>query len=169
MKYGELRSALNARSAKPSLCDVREAVLSLRRSKSMLVDADDPNSRSVGSFFVNPVVGEEDLDLVSRRARTHGLLERDEEVPSYDIGGGRFKLPAAWLIERAGFDKGTRRGRVGLSSAHALALVHHGGGRTVDLLALAREIRDGVVRAFGIELHPEPVFVGFETPNPLTG
>jgi UDP-N-acetylmuramate dehydrogenase len=82
-------------------------------------------------------------------------------MPIYPADGGH-KLSAAWLIERAGFERGTRRGPVGISSQHTLALVHHGGGRTVDLLQLAAEVRAGVRRCFGVTLQPEPAFVGFD-------
>ena len=169
MRYKELERSMSIRNSSPTIADVREVVLDLRRSKSMVLDPGDPNRRSAGSFFVNPVIEIEGLSAVSQCGRATGVLQGDEQVPSFDIGGGRFKVSAGWLIEKAGFDKGMRRGLVGISSAHALALVNHGGGTAADLVALAREIRDGVQRSFGIELRPEPVFVGFETDNPLDG
>ncbi len=167
LAYQELRRAMAVRGSSPSISDVREVVLALRRSKSMVLDPDDPNRRSAGSFFVNPVVDQKALEDLDRRARKAGLLTGDGGVPSFDIGAGRFKVPAGWLIEGAGFHKGLRRGPVGISPAHALALVHHGGGTAAQLVALAREIRDGVRNTFGIALHPEPVFLGFDRPNPL--
>jgi UDP-N-acetylmuramate dehydrogenase len=133
----------------------------------MVIDGDDPNRRSVGSFFVNPAVEGETLETLNQRARSSGVLAETDDIPTFPVEEGRFKVPAAWLIERAGFAKGLRRGPVGISSAHALALVHHGGGSSAELVALAREIRDGVHRTFGIELQPEPVFLGFQSPNPL--
>ncbi len=169
LAYQELRRTLAARESQPGVADVRDAVLELRRSKSMVLDAADPNRRSAGSFFVNPVVDHGGLADVNLRAREAGGLTGEDRVPSFDIGAGRFKISAGWLIERAGFHKGLVRGRVGISSAHALALVHRGGGSATELVALAREIRDGVRQTFGITLRPEPVFLGFPTSNPLDG
>lgn len=165
--YRELQRAVAFREAVPSVAEVREAVLDLRRSKSMVLDPGDPNSRSAGSFFVNPVVPIEGLAKMNRCGRAAGVLTGDDPVPSFELGEELFKVPAGWLIEKAGFRKGMRRGPVGISSAHALALVHHGGGTAADLVALAREIRDGVHKAFGVELRPEPVFLGFGCDNPL--
>jgi UDP-N-acetylmuramate dehydrogenase len=155
--YGELGARLGV-VARPGLADVREAVLDLRRAKSMLVLRDDPNRRSVGSFFVNPTVERRVADAVRTRTAAGG------EMPAHPAADGRVKLSAAWLIERAGFPRGLRRGAVGLSSRHALALVHHGGGTTAELLALALEIRDAVAARFGVELEPEPSFLGFSAP-----
>ncbi len=157
--YRELAELLGRASAAPSLADVRDAVLTLRRSKSMVADADDPNRRSVGSFFVNPLVPNQNLVRIAAAA--------DAEVPAFLAGDGMVKIPAAWLIERAGFRRGLARGGVGISTAHTLAIVNRGTGSADELLALAREIRDGVRARFGIELRPEPVFIGFGSPNPL--
>jgi UDP-N-acetylmuramate dehydrogenase len=168
VKYRELERALGARRGAPTVADVREAVLDLRRAKSMLIDECHPNRRSVGSFFVNPVVDAGSLAALEEEARSSGALLPGENLPSFPTGDGGFKVPAAWLIEHAGFEKGLRRGSVGISNAHALALVHHGGGSTAELVALAREIREGVLQTFGIELQPEPVFLGFPTRNPLS-
>jgi len=167
LHYEELRRVMAVRGSSPSVADVRVAVLDLRRSKSMLLDPDDLNRRSAGSFFVNPVVDREGLADLERRGREAGVLTEDGRPPSFEIGQGSFKLPAGWLIEQAGFHKGLRRGPVGISSAHALALIHHGGGSAAQLIALAREIRDGVRQMFGITLRPEPVFLGFGNGNPL--
>jgi UDP-N-acetylmuramate dehydrogenase len=158
LAYRELRELLAVSGSAPDLPRVRSAVLELRRGKSMVLDPDDPNRRSVGSFFVNPVL--DDAALAALEAAVAGT------VPSYEIDGSH-KVPAAWLIEQAGFHRGLSRGHVGISSNHTLALVHHGGGTTKELLDLAREIRDGVRQRFGIELRPEPVFVGFDSANPL--
>lgn len=167
LAYQELRGAVEAHGSSPGVADVREAVLELRRSKSMVLDPTDPNRRSAGSFFVNPVVDRDRLTDIRRRALELGVLTGDEQVRSFDIGSGSVKVPAGWLIEKAGFHKGLVRGPVGISSAHALALVHHGGGTAAQLVALAREIRDGVRKTFGITLRPEPVFLGFENEDPL--
>lgn len=165
--YRELQRTLGVRRTHPSPADVREAVLELRRAKSMVLDPSDPDRRSVGSFFVNPVLDAEGLIRLEERARAVGALAPAEKLPSFPAEEGFFKVPAAWLIERSGFPKGLRRGSVGISGAHALALVHHGGGTTAELVALAREIRRAVLQRFQIELRPEPVFLGFPTANPL--
>jgi len=167
--YRELQRSLGIRRARPSLADIREAVLELRRAKSMVIDPTDANRRSVGSFFVNPVLDAVALAGLEECARAVGALAPGENLPSFAAGEGLFKVPAAWLIERSGFPKGLRRGPVGISGAHALSLVHHGGGTTAELVALARDVRQGVLQRFQIDLQPEPVFLGFPTPNPLLG
>jgi UDP-N-acetylmuramate dehydrogenase len=158
--YGELRRVLDGQGA--DVRRVRDTVLELRRRKSMVVDANDPNSRSVGSFFTNPIVDEDLAHRVVEHAVQRGIVETPDDVPRYDAGDGRIKFPAAWLIERAGIAKGTRRGGVGVSSKHTLALVHLGGGTTRALLDLGREIRDRVDDEFGVRLVPEPRLVGTE-------
>ena len=165
--YQELRQTLEAKGSAPGPIEVREAVLNLRRGKSMLLDDTDPNRRSVGSFFVNPVVDAAELDVMQIRARAAGVVAADEGVPNFEMEDGKYKVPAGWLVENAGFAKGLQRGRVGVSTAHALALVHHGGGSASDVVALAREIRGGVFATFGIVLRPEPVFLGFDGGDPL--
>ena len=157
VRYAELARRLGvALGERAPLDDVRAAVLDLRRGKAMVVDPADPDSRSAGSFFTNPV-----LDRTSYAAL---VARAGADVPSFpvdgDSGGGAVKVPAAWLIERAGFGRGYGTGAVGISSKHTLALVNRGGGTAAELLALARAIRDGVRGRFGVELHPEPVIVG---------
>jgi UDP-N-acetylmuramate dehydrogenase len=169
IEYRELKRALGIGRATPTLAKVRSAVLELRRSKSMVISEDDPNRRSVGSFFINPIVDGATLASLDSGLRASGALPATESVPTFPVADGRFKVPAAWLIEKAGFEKGLRRGSFGISSAHALALVHYGGGSAAELVALARDIREGVRRRFDIELQPEPVFLGFPTANPLSG
>ena len=150
--YAELARTLGVGlGERAPLADVRDAVLGLRRSKGMVLDAADPDTRSAGSFFTNPRLSAREF-LV--------LRERFPDVPSWAEADGRVKVPAAWLIERAGYGKGYGRGPVGISSKHTLALVHRGGGTTADLLTLAREVRDGVRGTFGVELVNEPVLVG---------
>ncbi len=168
LRYPELERQVRERCERPGLAEVRREVIALRRSKSMVLDdPEDPNRRSVGSFFVNPVVTAEHLRRIERRARSTGAVAGAGKVPRFSTGEDRFKVPAAWLIEASGFARGTRRGPVGLSSRHALALVHHGGGRTADLVAFAAEIRDAVRVRFGVTLRPEPTFLGFDDPDPL--
>ncbi|MDP9497310.1 MAG: UDP-N-acetylmuramate dehydrogenase [Actinomycetota bacterium] len=158
VRYAELARALGVELGECApLTDVRSAVLALRRGKGMVVDPDDPDSRSAGSFFTNPVLTGAELAVFAERVRAR---LGDVHVPGHPDGNGRTKLSAAWLIQHAGFDKGTGDGAVGLSGKHVLALVNRGGGTTAELLALARRVRDGVCEAFGIELVPEPVLVG---------
>ncbi len=162
VRYAELERALAGRADR-SLATVREAVLELRRQKSMVIDPDDPNHRSAGSFFTNPIVEPEVADALVARALSEGLVQSAGEVPRWPVdGGARVKLAAGWLIERAGIAKGLRHGRVGISSKHALALVHHGGGTTAELLELAARARAAVRGRFGVTLTMEPVTWGFE-------
>jgi len=161
--YQELEDTLASRGIvgdRRSPAVVAETVRALRAKKSMVLDPADPNRRSVGSFFTNPVVDGASFDALAARAVAAGLVATPAEVPRFEAGEGRRKVPAAWLIERAGFTKGLRRGAVGISSAHALALVHHGGGTTAALLALAQEIQDGVRARFGVALEREPIVLG---------
>ncbi len=152
-RYPELARALVARDgARVSLRTVRETVLSLRRGKGMVLDPDDPESVSAGSFFVNPIVDAAGLAEVEARA--------GERPPCFDAGAGRSKLAAAWLVEHAGFRRGWGEGRVGVSRKHALALVNRGGATARELLSAARAIREGVRARFGVALEPEPVLVG---------
>lgn len=139
--------------AAPSPVEIRSAVLEIRRGKSMVLDPDDPNRRSAGSFFMNPEVAAAEAD------RAAAALGND--LPRYPGEGGKVKLPAAWLIEKSGFPPGTRRGAVGLSTRHALSIVNRGGAKAADIISFAREIRRGVRSTCGVELHPEPDFVGF--------
>jgi UDP-N-acetylmuramate dehydrogenase len=151
VRYAELARAVGDH---PSLAEVRHAVLALRRRKGMVIDRADPDSVSAGSFFVNPILSPDALDAVATRSGA--------QPPAWKEADGRVKTSAAWLIERAGFQRGYGNGRVGLSHKHTLALVNRGGGTTAELLALARELRDGVCERFGVELQPEPTLVGVE-------
>lgn len=159
LRYAELARALGG-AGTPSLVEVRERVLELRRSKSMVLDPHDENRRSAGSFFTNPVVEPDVAAALVKQAVREGVAASAAAVPQFRAEGGRVKLAAGWLIEAAGFRKGERRGAVGISSRHALALVHHGGGSTRELLALAEEICERVRARFGVELQREPVLVG---------
>jgi UDP-N-acetylmuramate dehydrogenase len=141
----------------PTVAVVRDAVLSIRRSKGMVVDTRDPDSRSVGSFFMNPVVAERDRERIASIA--------GGPPPCFAADDGRVKIPAAWLIERSGFRKGHVDGAVGISTKHPLALVNRGGAAAVDVLRLASAVKRGVADRFGIWLRPEPIFVGFDA-NP---
>lgn len=157
LRYGDLTRhfGLGPDQPAPPLEEIRRAVLAVRRSKSMVWDPEDPNRRSAGSFFTNPVVPE---------AQVLEIRARAPEAPAHPLGGGRARLPAAWLIEHAGFPKGYTRGRAGLSTNHVLALVNRGGASASELLALAAEIRREVRARFGVLLEPEPNFLGFRDP-----
>ncbi|HEX3694535.1 MAG TPA: UDP-N-acetylmuramate dehydrogenase [Polyangia bacterium] len=159
IRYGELAAALGA-TPHPSLAVVRTTVLDLRRKKSMVIDPADPNRRSVGSFFTNPLVSAAQAQALTARLLADGLIAAATELPQFPAGDGRIKLSAGWLIERAGIGKGLRAGAVGVSTKHALALVHHGGGSTTELLALATRVQQAVRDRFGIVLSPEPIFLG---------
>jgi UDP-N-acetylmuramate dehydrogenase len=162
LRYPELRRAVEASPDFASLTPtaalqaVRTTVLALRRGKSMVIDPADPESRSVGSFFMNPVLD----DLAMQRVRGRWAASGGAgEVPFFPAGDGRAKVPAAWLVEQAGFPRGTERAGVGVSRNHALALVNRG-GTTHALLALAAEITEAVEARFGIALEREPVYLG---------
>ena len=133
---------------------VREAVLHLRRQKSMVLDPTDPNARSAGSFFLNPILTEKEFTAFEQRWKAAG---NEDALPGFSTPEG-IKVPAAWLVEQAGFPRGFRRGGVGISARHALALIN-GGGTTRELLELATEIQGRVDERFGLRLEIEPVVV----------
>lgn len=171
IRYAELARALRVEvGATPPLADVRAAVLALRRSKGMVLDPHDADSVSAGSFFTNPILDAGAFAALEARARES--LGDDVRVPAFPEPDGRVKTSAAWLIERAGFAKGHGDpAGIAISSKHVLALTNRGAGTTAQLVGLAREIADGVEAAFGVRLHPEPVFVGHaweRAPKPLS-
>ncbi len=142
---------------KPNLKETREAVISIRAKKSMVINPQDPNSRSAGSFFKNPIVTKEKFTEIEKLARLSGT----EAVPFFKVDDNKVKIPAAWLIEKTGFHKGFQKGAVGLSTNHTLAIVNLGNAKAADVLALRDEIQTKVNLCFRVELKPEPVFVGF--------
>jgi len=157
LRYAELQRAFPAGSD-VSLVEVAAVVRRVRQSKGMLLVEGDPDCRSAGSFFKNPVVTEEQVRQI---AATIG-----REPPRFPAGpepenAGRVKIPAAWLIEQAGFAKGYALGAAGVSSRHTLALINRGGATAEEILALASQIADAVETRFGIRLEMEPVLVGF--------
>jgi UDP-N-acetylmuramate dehydrogenase len=155
--YDELARSLGiAAGERAPLGQVRDAVLALRRGKGMVLDPDDPDTRSAGSFFLNPV-----LDVADAGRLT-------EAAPRWPAGAGRVKTSAAWLIEQAGFARGAGDGAARLSSKHTLALVNGGGATAADLVALASQVRAQVHRRFGVVLEPEPRLVGVAL-DPLEG
>ncbi len=149
LKYAELQKAVQGEAL--SLRRTREAVLALRRKKSMVLDPQDPNRRSAGSFFTNPIVP---------RAKAQALAASEPQMPQFPAAEGYTKLSAGWLIERAGYRKGHIQGAVGLSTNHALALINRGGGTAQALLELAKGIIEAVEARFGITLRMEPVLIG---------
>lgn len=141
------------------LADARAGVLAQRRQRGMVLDAADHDTWSCGSFFTNPIVSAEEFAAFGERARAR--LGADVSIAHWPDADGRVKLSAAWLIERAGFSKGFGLpGPAALSTKHTLAVTNRGGASASDVVALAREVRDGVREAFGVSLVNEPVFVG---------
>jgi UDP-N-acetylmuramate dehydrogenase len=138
----------------PSVAAVRDAVLAVRTRKGMVIDAADPDTRSVGSFFMNPIVTAAEYE--------HAASLQDAHPPAFPMADGRVKVSAAWLIEHAGFARGEVDGAVGISSKHTLALINRGGATARDVLRLATRIKRHVGDRFGIWLRPEPLFVGFD-------
>ncbi len=159
--YPDLQRFFGERRDPPSLSEIRDAVLKIRMAKAMIIVPGDPDCRSAGSFFKNPIVTESVAADVEEGARRLAAMKAEESLPRFKAPDGKVKLPAAWLIEHAGFQKGYTRGPVGLSSKHALALVNRGGAAARDVLTLMLEIQSAVKERFGIDLQPEPEFVGF--------
>ena len=156
VRYAEVERWLGARGLRaPTLADVRRGVLDIRRGKSMVIEPADPNRRSCGSFFVNPVVSPDEAVRIETVTGNPGM-------PRWPERDGRLKLSAAWLIEGAGFTRGHTEGPVGLSTRHALAIVAHDGARARDVLAFARRLQETVQDRFGVRLVPEPVLWGFD-------
>jgi UDP-N-acetylmuramate dehydrogenase len=155
--YSDLRNYFSRpphRATIPSLAQAREAVLEIRRAKGMVLDADDADSRSAGSFFQNPVVSRAEYERIAQESGT--------AVPHFDAGAGQVKLAAAWLIEQSGIAKGFALGAAAISRKHTLALVNRGGATAADILRLKEYVQQRVLDRFGVELHPEPVMLGFE-------
>ena len=157
--YKDLREIFSGK--KPSLKETREAVLRIREAKSMVINSNDPNSKSAGSFFKNPIVSKEILPEIEKKLESFG----ETKVPNFSVDEKNVKIPAAWLIEKSGFCKGYRKGSVGLSTKHTLAVVNYENGTANEIIALKNEIQEKVKEKFAVELETEPVFVGFdETP-----
>ena len=157
LRYAELQKTF-AVGAKPALQEVADAVRRIRCSKGMLLEEGQPDCRSAGSFFKNPIVSEEHVAQIAASGGKQPPRFPAGPGPDY---AGRIKIPAAWLIEQAGFAKGLAMGAAGISTLHTLALVNLGGATARDILALAEHIRSAVASRFGIQLEMEPVLVGF--------
>ena len=157
--YEELAGALGVQAGEEADgALIREAVLGLRRAKGMVLDPEDHDTWSAGSFFTNPVMGEQEFAALAARAAELGI----SEPPRFPAGDGEVKGSAAWCIEKAGFQRGEARGAVALSGKHALALTNRGGATAAELVGFAREIAGRVEGLFGVALRPEPVLVGLE-------
>ncbi len=159
LRYADLQRAFGS-DAQPSLAEVAAVVRRVRQTKGMLLVEGDPDCRSAGSFFKNPVVDDEQVRQIAEKSGT--------EPPRFPAGPGadnqrRVKLPAAWLIEQAGFAKGYALGAAGISSRHTLALINRGGATAGEMLTLATLITQAVEERFGIHLEREPVLVGMNS------
>lgn len=163
IEYADLKKYFAGVAGTPSLLQVRDAVRAVRESKAMLLTEGDEDGRSAGSFFKNPVVSATEADRIEAHARE---IAPKEAMPHFQSDDGLVKLSAAWLVEHAGIHKGYGRGAVGISRKHALAIVNRGGATAREIVALKNEIQQRVLDAWGIHLHPEPVFVYPKTSCP---
>ena len=178
LRYADLKAHFDGRAKRPSLPEVRQAVLEIRRQKAMVVEDAEPDSRSAGSFFKNPLITRAHWRQIAQRYElrkppaksaqpepaVRGVSQvrsAEPRVPGFEAADGRVKIPAAWLVEQAGMHRGFQLGPVAISRKHALALVNRGGASAADLLKLMKLVQTKVYEAFAIELEPEPVFVGF--------
>jgi UDP-N-acetylmuramate dehydrogenase len=150
LSYADLKKHFAGKS-EPTLAEVAAAVRGIRHGKGMLIVEGDPDCRSAGSFFKNPIVTNEHYARIAESAGG---------APGYPAGDGFVKLPAAWLVEQAGFHKGYVFGHAGISSRHALALINRGEANAADILALCDKIVATIEQKFGIRIEPEPVFLG---------
>jgi UDP-N-acetylmuramate dehydrogenase len=156
LQYADLKNHFAGWNEVPTLADVREAVRKIRASKGMLITEGDPDCRSAGSFFKNPVLSAESFERLTKSA-----AEKNLQIPSYPGLESQRKVSAAWLVEHSGFSKGFTSGNVGISRKHALAIVNRGEATAADVVALKNHIQDRVEDIWSIRLEPEPVFVGF--------
>jgi UDP-N-acetylmuramate dehydrogenase len=145
----------------PNLQETRDAVLKIRSAKSMVIDKNDINSQSAGSFFKNPVVSNEEFEEIKKALIIKGIITNEENVPFFKVDDQNIKIPAAWIIEKSGFYKGFERGNAGLSSKHTLAIINRGNAKADDIIQLMNEIQNKVRDGFDVQLDPEPIFVGF--------
>ncbi|MGV9790032.1 UDP-N-acetylmuramate dehydrogenase [Streptomyces sp. NPDC003435] len=159
IRYAETARVLGVEPGdRVPLADARETVLRLRAGKGMVLDPEDHDTWSAGSFFTNPILDEDQVAAFQVRVRER--LGEDATPPAYPAGEGLTKTSAAWLIDKAGFTKGYGTGPARISTKHTLALTNRGEATTEDLLALAREVVAGVQDVFGVTLVNEPVTVG---------
>jgi UDP-N-acetylmuramate dehydrogenase len=156
IQYSDLKRHFTGWRKHPTVADVREAVRRIRASKGMLITPGDEDCRSAGSFFKNPIVSAAQHQELQKRATARGL-----QIPSYPALEAQKKISAAWLVEHSGFAKGYDAGQVGISRKHALAIVNRGEASASDVVALKQDVQQRVEEIWGIQLEPEPVFVGF--------
>ena len=156
LEYADLRKHFAGRETRPNLAETREAVRHIRARKGMLIVPEDPDCKSAGSFFKNPMLTPEQHKHLEQLAAAKGFT-----FPSYPELENRRKVSAAWLVEHSGFSRGYNAGPVGISRKHALAIVNRGAATAADVLALKEEIQHRVEEIWGVRLEPEPVFVGF--------
>jgi UDP-N-acetylmuramate dehydrogenase len=156
LSYADLKRHFAGWQMLPTLAETREAVRHIRAVKGMLIVPGDPDCKSAGSFFKNPVLSEQQHEDLKKQAAVKGLT-----VPSYPALEKSRKVSAAWLVEHSGFRKGFGFGHVGISAKHALAIVNRGGASAAEVLALKEQIQHRVEEMWGIQLEPEPVMIGF--------
>jgi UDP-N-acetylmuramate dehydrogenase len=156
IEYADLKRYFASKSPAPTLSELREAVRKIRASKGMLIRAEDDDSRSAGSFFKNPIIPTDEYERIAALP-----ICKEQKPPVFPAPEGLAKISAAWLVEKSGFQKGYIEGRVGISRKHSLAIVNRGGATASEVVHLKNKVQEAVLRVFGLQLHPEPVFVGF--------
>lgn len=159
LRYADLQAHFTDRAEPPTLQEVRDAVLQIRGRKGMVIVPSDPDCQSAGSFFKNPVITRDHFAQIEAAAA--------EAVPHFPTANDQVKVPAAWLIEKAGFAKGYERGRVAISSKHTLAIVNRNSATARELLSFVALIQQQVEERFGVKLTPEPVYIGLENHTPI--
>jgi UDP-N-acetylmuramate dehydrogenase len=156
IEYADLKKYFAESKNPPTLAAVRQAVRQIRAGKGMLITPGDPDCRSAGSFFKNPIVSDEQHKDLVNRAVSKGL-----QLPSYPALEAQHKISAAWLVEHSGFLKGFNAGNAGISSKHSLAIINTGYATAAEIVALKELIQSKVKELWGVQLQPEPVMVGF--------
>ncbi len=157
VQYADLKKYFAGWSVRPTLAETRDAVRRIRAGKGMLIMPGEDDCRSAGSFFKNPILTAAGYRGLCERAASRGL-----RIPSYPALAAQRKVSAAWLVEHSGFNKGYGSGPAGISRKHALAIINRGQATAADIVALKSRIQERVRELWGIELHPEPVFLGFD-------
>jgi UDP-N-acetylmuramate dehydrogenase len=153
--YADVIKYFQDTSHTPTLAEVRQAIIEIRSRKGMVIREGNPANRSCGSFFVNPIVSRDHFERLLRSTHV-------DAIPHYAAGEDDVKVPAAWLIEHAGYERGYVNGPVGISPYQAQGLINRGGASADDVVALALSIKRAVWSIFRVALVPEPVFVGFD-------
>lgn len=156
VEYADLKRYFAGAESAPNLQQVRDAVRSIRASKAMLIAPDDDDCCSAGSFFKNPIISPAEYDRIAALPAS-----REQKPPQFTAPNGQVKVSAAWLVERSGFTKGYTEGHVGISRKHSLAIVNRGDATAAEIVDFKNKVQAGVLKTFGVQLHPEPVFVGF--------